>query len=260
MLTVDLRCTRCHKTFPANLDVYRSLNYDTLPKRCPACSDEIQGRPDIVLDRQTLYEVVCRVDGSFARLFARATEFRPLPTDDPSRRLTVKGSDYGASWSGRIDIFSHVWPVKTGAVVTLSYNQVRRRTWYVEKKIQTCGFRGYVVGRTTSRRVPPNYIPADGESEVKEREEENTYVLLTQTLYSTSSALQRDNMPVLMWLEAYSKTTLKGFGRQFHRRIEGVPLWHLDVSGGVRSGRLGTHAMLAVCDPLDPVKVTGTDD
>lgn len=260
MITLRMSCTKCTSEFTVNLDVYRSVNIDTLPKRCPTCLDKIQTRPDVVLERGTIEEFVCRVHPTAATLLANAVEFQPLPTDKPSRRLIIKGERYGASWRGRIDVFSHVWPISSGDVVTLAYNFTRRQVWCVSRQIKACGYLGYVVERSKSYRVLAGHVPEPGESEVMEREETNEYVLLTRTLASTTSALQRDALPVLCWIEAYSKTTLKGLGNQFHRRIVGNPLWSLSVDGGCRSGRYGTHGMLAVVDPMDPVTVIGTGD
>lgn len=257
MLTINLHCTRCEKQFQVALDVYRTLEFSTLPKRCPTCCDEIQGRPDVVLDRTTISEYICRVDQSFARFFDRAIEFKPIPTDSGSRRLTLKGSDYGAQWSGRVDLYSHLWPVSAGDVVTVTHNAVKRRVWYVKTERRTVfDTRTW----TTTRRVPQSYSPIAGESEVGQREEVNEYLLLSRNLDSTAAMLQRDALPTLCFLEAYSKETLKGLGRQFRRRIEGEPLAAWSVSGGCRSGRYGTHAMIAVVDPLDPLHVVGVGD
>jgi hypothetical protein len=60
--------------------------------------------------------------------------------------------------------------------------------------------------------------------------------------------LRKNGMPRLVWVTAPYKTTLKGYGRQYAYALKGSPLWAQRVSGGYRSGRAGTSAILALVD------------
>lgn len=260
MLVVSLKCTKCGKEHPVNIDIYRSMEFGNLPKKCPECNDVIQQRPDIVLERRELSTYTVKIDKSFVDLFNKAEKFQPLPTDIPTYRLVKKGSEYGASWSGRIDIYSHVWPVTEDMTCEFSYMSCTRKVWIVTKTRRGPGNGGYVHDISETRRVHRGYVPVDGEGPLSERTETNEYVVLTPTVGSASAALQRDALPHLVWCTAHTKTTLKGFGRQFHAHIVGDPLWSWSVSGACRSRRYDTHGMLAVVDPIHPLRVVVTGD
>jgi len=49
-------------------------------------------------------------------------------------------------------------------------------------------------------------------------------------------------------------------GRQYHGLISGNPLWHMEISGGVRSGRERMTAWLALVDINHRVSVRTTGD
>lgn len=65
----------------------------------------------------------------------------------------------------------------------------------------------------------------------------------------------------LEWHSAYSKTTLKGLGRQYKREIvySAEPLFVKTISGGVRSGRASTTAELSITHLDTYIEVRETD-
>lgn len=254
-LTVGLTCSQCGSTFQVSLASYDAMGITSLPRRCPTCADVRQHRPQVVLARQELWADDIKVGRSAAELLRGLAEFRPRDSDKPCWRLVVKGDRYGASWSGRIDVYSHVEPVRLGAgeVVHLAHMEVRHRVW-VQPWTRPTMEHGTASGY---RRVPPPGAETEtapvatrsGETlgEPEEREETSQYVAL---LPSSSGS---DPAGTLVWATARTKTTIKGLGRQYYAALEGSPLWSLRVSGGVRSGRESTDAILAVVEEGNPL-------
>lgn len=237
MLTIDLRCMTCQNVFPISVAHYQAFNFQSLPKMCPACKDRQQRRPDIVLSRTVIWEGTAKLDHSVVALLATASEYRPFTKDKPSRRLTIKGEMYGAEWRGRIDLWSQVWPLAYGMSVQVVHNSVKRQVW-VLPEVRTVASSQV----ETFRRCEP------GTAGAIEREEVNEYVVLLPAF--------SDEENWLVWAVARSKTTLKGFGNQYHSEFSGSPLWFQEISGGVRSGReYGVGRLAVVCDD-DPLVVT----
>lgn len=231
-LIVSIRCSECSSVFPISLDEYRAMGMNALPKACPKCLDIRQERPDVTIDRKEIFSVLCRVSslpGEWQRV--------ERPNDFPGWRQIVKGQRFGASWSGRIDLWTiAVEPPRTGDVVYLREMEVTKKVamaFWERATLEHGTVSGY-------RQVP---LGTGGDV----IEEERRYIRL-------DPAPERDpGKKELVWTTAYTKTTLKGLGRRFHAHLEGNPLWYQYVSGGVRSGRLGTEAWLAVVDPDHPV-------
>lgn len=240
-----------YQTVAWPLDHHRQLGFlPQLPKACPACIDRRQQRPDVVLERVTLWETVCRVDASVTALCARMSEWRPSQKDVASHRLVLKGSDYGVCWSGRIDLWSQLWPVEAGALVRLCHNQARRQVWVLPEERTIAGMTLDARRVTTYRRCLP------GTEGAEQREDVNEYVVLLPA----PEGVTDDDALAMVWAEARSKTTLKGFGAQYHRWIEGQPLWSQSISGGCRSGRIDVVGMLAVVYADDPLRIVGSGD
>lgn len=252
MLTVELTCTRCHESFKASVDHYRVLNYDRLPNRCPKCCDELQERPDIVLERRTLQEFTCIVDESMACVLSTMEKHQPLDTDTPSYRFTRRGRDYGTIASGRIDLYGLEKIPSIGDVITFAHQECHRRVWYIERARWIAGMTLDARQVTITRRVGKDHVLKEGERGPFERLETNEYYVMLPTNQEASPVLPR-----LCWLSCYSKTTLKGFGAQYSYKIVGKPLFSVSIDGGVRSGRAYTHSMLAIVDPADPLKIVG---
>lgn len=160
------------------------------------------------------------------------------PNDFPGWRMVVKGQRFGATWSGRIDLWTVAQePPKVGDVVYLREMEVIKRVAKARWERATLEH-GTVSGH---RQVP---LGTEG---AEEYEEEREYIRLDPA--PDREPRERE----LVWVQAYTKTTIKGFGRQYHAHLEGSPLWHQEVSGGVRSGRAYTQAWLAVVDPDHPI-------
>lgn len=188
--------------------------------RCPTCLDKAQHRPTVVVERVALSEpLLCVVESLPGGLQqARADGKR----DVPFWKLVVKGSDFGARWNGRIDIFSRENIVSGDVVLLTEMKSVHRR---------------------------------DGDGgEVIERRK---YVRLDK---ADASEVDVAALPRLVWRVANTKTTLKGYGRQYCNKLDGSPLWERRVSGGVRSGRMYTVAALAVVDDDHPLSVLNVFD
>ncbi len=159
-LTVGLTCSQCGSTFQVSLASYDAMGITSLPRRCPTCADVRQHRPQVVLARQELWADDIKVGRSAAELLRGLAEFRPRDSDKPCWRLVVKGDRYGASWSGRIDVYSHVEPVRLGAgeVVHLAHMEVRHRVWVQPRTRPTMehgtasGYRPSVNPRSGRRR------------------------------------------------------------------------------------------------------------
>jgi hypothetical protein len=239
-LALHLTCQECGEDFAFSPRQYVHLGLPEWPKRCPACLDRAQGRPDITLAREELFRACVRIDSLPAGEWVKSTA---MPVADGERqpwRLTVKGSRYGADWNGRIDLFSHLpVPPEPGNFVTLVAMRVTKRVAKRAWARQTLEH-GTVYGE---RQVP---LAEDGQG-VRQVEEVRTYVRLDPPMPGGSGGRQ------LVWAEARTKTTIKGLGRQYHAELGGDPIWFHEVRGGYRSGRAHTTARLAVVSAERPM-------
>lgn len=224
-------CRRCGKLF---------LYYTkTKPRFCPTCMDVVQQRPSVVQQRESLalWEGI-----QIVSLPDKWQEFVAQEGDAPCYRMTVKGSRYGASWNGRIDIFAES-PFEKGDIVDIREMRVvhRVKAVYTEKRT--------IYGGTVTLRREVPLQSKEGKEELAER----------RYLYFTKSQLGEPKA-FLVWAECCTKTTLKGFGRQYWCRAEDRALKSWSIFGGYRSGRAYTHAYLAIVDPEHPLILTGTGD
>lgn len=238
---LKLVCQRCGKEFPVSPDHFMRLGFKHLPKRCPTCNDEIQRRPSVVAERKILnvydgVEVVSLPPAPW-----RETE--GYKKDIPAFRLTVKGSRYGASWSGRIDLFAPTLP-QAGDVVSVREMEVKHLIKVRREQRDTLEH-GKV---TVEKELPVTADDPDAEEVIRVRR----YLVLEPF---DGPAICR-----LVWAEADTKTTLKGFGRQYWAEIKGAPIASWLVSGGVRSGRAHTTGALAIVDQDHPLYVITEGD
>ena len=221
-------CEGCGKPFTQFIG-------ENVAKLCATCKDIAQGRPSVVIRRQ-LIEVIQGVKVVSLPL-DEWEEYVAYPSegDTPVWRQVFKGREFGAEWAGRIDIYTP-WQggVREGDVVRLRHMKALHKI----RKVIEEGRHGDPI-----ERVVP--ITSD---EGKEAIEEHEYIVLEPIQALTSEAKYE-----LHWVKAYSKTTLKGYGRQYRACLDGDPLWKKEVSGGVRSGRAHTTAWLAVVDQEHPV-------
>lgn len=238
-LLIRLICSVCGAEFEMNPASYAALGLGSLPKTCPACKDREQYRAAVVLNRRELFAAVVKLGQSVMDLLRHAEVFQPSPRDIPAWRLIVKGRSFGADWQGRIDVYLHVDPkaLSVGQLVRLAHMESRSKVWV--KRWQ----RGTLEHGTISgyRRCGPKDEGAE------EREEVTQYVTILPAPDSAEPG------GTLVWAQAYSKTTLKGFGRQYAARLEGSPLWQMSVYGAARSGRFHTDARLAIVEEGNPL-------
>lgn len=225
-------CQECAKPF-AHFTLRRI-------QMCPTCADVAQGRTSVVVERLVLqsfdYVRVTSLPGEWEKFVA-------ADGDSPVWRITVKGSEFGAAWQGRIDLYTP-WEggVRVGDVVRVRHMRATHkvRTIYTDRATRH--------GVVTHRAVLP-ITDTIGEEELERHE----YVVLEPQHVT-------DYRHELVWVTAHTKTTLKGFGRQYWAHVGGTPLWQMNVMGGYRSGRAHTHGILAVVDDKHPLVVTGTGD
>lgn len=248
MLTIDLECSECHQQFKVSAAHFAALGFKGLPRACPACNDRQQERPEITLHRETLWNGVVRVGQSFGGVSRHMEPWEARPGDTPVYRALLKGSFYGADWSGRIDVYSHVPPdaLVPGAIVLLAHNRVRKEVWSLATERPTMEH-GVVEIR---RRVAP------GTEGAEKRIEEDSYVTIVPLAADVEPP---PPVGTLVFVRARTKTTIKGFGRQYWAHIEGMPVWSVEVSGGYRSGRASTRAMLAVQADDAPIAVVHSE-
>ena len=229
-------CKNCGKFF-----VYypQDLQSGTPPKRCSRCKDVQQGRPSVVERRRKVnfYDAV--------KVKSLPGEWKKVSTgfdeDVSSFRIIFKGKEFGASWNGRIDIYSSR-PIKSGEVVNIREMEVVHR---VRIKIETR--RTLEHGEVSIEKEVPLFS-AEGKEESRTRR------------YLVFEPVDSEPKAHLVWVTAHTKTTLKGLGRQYWSKVTGAPITRWAVSGGARSERFHTDGVLAVVDEEHPIVVTTTGD
>ncbi|MBD0265535.1 MAG: hypothetical protein ICV78_23295 [Tolypothrix sp. Co-bin9] len=182
--------------------------------RCPQCSDVQQRRPSVVQERNLVYQQICKLE-SLPKAWER---FQASQKDAGCWKIELRGGDWGASWLGRVDIYSlDLIPPAPGQIVLF-------------EELES----------------------------VHKINQQNALVLEKRKYVRISAAgmqLVSEDSPRLIWLQARSKTTLKGVGRQYRYDIVGSPLWEWRVKGGVRSGRSWIEGALAIVDNDHPLIV-----
>jgi len=237
-------CEECGKMFifyPAHLP-----DPETPPRRCPRCQDIRQARPSVVEERRELatfgpVEVV-NLPGEWGEYHTG------VEGDYPRYRIDIKGQAYGASWNGRIVIYAP-HPVAPGEVVTIREMEATHR--FREEAVEVVHVQKTVDDPPTHWEVHPHSVTsAEGEEALRTRR----YLVLEPAPAGTEPKGK------LVWATAYTKTTLKGFGRQYWAKVGGNPIVQWAVTGGYRSGRASTTGVLAVVDSDHPLTVEVTGD
>lgn len=235
---VKLECQKCGREFTFSPQHFAVLGFKHMPKRCPACADVIQSRPSVVQERKLL-NVYDKVE--VVSLPCRWEEYKGSAKDVPSLRMTVKGSRYGASWEGRIDIFAPQ-PFAAGDIVSVREMEVTHLVKVVTSSRDTL-HHGVV---TTQKEVPLSF--QEGDEVIRTRK----YLVLEPCEGPATCRL--------VWATARTKTTLKGLGRQYRAKVQGAPIASWAIRGGVRSGRAHTVGVLAIVSKDHPLVVTTTGD
>ena len=241
MLTVTLKCSVCSKDFNFAPTSYDIMGLRAMPKRCPACNDERQGRPSICVERICVYSEIVKVGVSAVELLQKMWLMEKEDqhfesTDFQCWSLAVKGGWFGASWQGRIQLFSYIDPqlIVPGSHLHLREMVSKKKAWV--------------------KKEDENIRLAWGDVEGKESVVEDSYIVIEPLAGADPKLL-------LVWAEAHTKTTIKGFGRQYHSHLSGGPtVWEKRVHGECRSGRYGADAALAIVDPSATLVVVHQED
>lgn len=182
------------------------------------------------------------------------------PGDSSHYKIVIKGNEYGASWSGRIDIFAPE-PFKQGDVV----NVREMCSKHLVRVVSKGGYRTFHDGTPyekdeevpITQDVQPVTNPEEPQKgdivKVRDVIRERRYLVLGRS----------DAAPAckLVWATARTKTTLKGFGRQYWASANTeacITSWM--VSGGVRSGRAHTTGVMAIVNEEHPLYIEKTGD
>jgi len=234
-------CQSCGEEFPVSPEHFARLGFRILPKRCPKCVDLSQRRPSVVVERRLLnvydgVELVSLPPGEWQ-------DVKAWEKDVPAFKLTIKGSRYGASWSGRIDLFAPVLP-QAGDIVSVREMEVKHLI-KVRREQRGTLEHGKV---TVEKELPITADDPEAEDVIRVRR------------YLTIEPFDGEPTSKLVWAEARTKTTLKGFGRQYWARVEGAPIASWKVKGGYRSGRAYTVGVLAIVDSDHPLYVITEGD
>jgi len=157
-------------------------------------------------------------------------------------KIDVSGRRYGASWRGRIVIYADK-PYEVGDVVRIREMEAvhKVKAVYTEKAT--------IYGGTVTLRKEVPLSSKEGVEELARR----PYLVF-------EDASSDEPQAFLVWAEARTKTTLKGFGRQYRASIIDKSLKSWDIYGGYRSGRAYTEAVLAIVDSEHPVIVQSRGD
>ena len=222
--------------------------------RCPECADVRQHRPSAVKERTVVIEpIMCVIES----LPGEWQQFATGQHDDQSCvRMIVKGDRYGVAWNGRCDIYAHA-VFQPGDVVWLTELEVIHRVKVVEERRSTSTFTqlaGGPVAKIVQNKVPLWY-KQDGEEIIETRR----YVRL-DNVCDDEMPENLAVLPRLIWVEAHSKTTIKGFGRQYGNQLRGAPLWEKRISGGCRTGRIHSEGALALVDAEHPLELVNLFD
>jgi len=228
------KCKACNKHF---------LYYtETKPKYCPKCFDEIQQRPSVVVSRKCVWKQEGVKILSFPK--GKWEDFNSgFKGDYGCYKIIIKGNGYGASWSGRIDIFADN-KYKEGDIIDIREMEVQHKT-----KVKSM-LKNTIYGMTVVKyeHIPLNSI------------EEGEIVVNTRRYLYFSKSNKQESGKYLIWDEARTKTTLSGLGRQYYAEIQDDSLKSWTVRGGYRSGRAYTVGILAVVDKRHPVIIRGVGD
>jgi len=214
----------------------------TPQKRCPICTDQKQARPSIVQKR----ELLNYYDG--VEIVSLPSKWEHMPPkgvrDDSFFKMTIKGSQYGADWLGRIDIFASE-PFKKEDVISIREMEVKHEIKIKKKTRQTMKYGTVEI----EEEFPVTTAENDVESIIRSRR---------YLRFERSEEFQTSHM---VYATAYTKITLKGLGRQFRAVVEDetcIASWI--IYGGVRSGRAHTTGILAIVSPDHPLMITKTGD
>lgn len=283
-MRIKLECPECSNEFVISTEQWKVLGLNQLPKRCPQCADVAQRRRpwDTVVERELLDE------WRAVKIAIPSEWFERLPAqrrnDRPFVRATVKGDrGQGVSWTGRIDIYDfrsggpgsigdvrlmHV--TKKAGKPTLIGCAERRERLADELEAdarETMAETGSpepdsnVSARVAELRTEAHDMRSRVTSEMEGQiaREGALFHRDYQYLVIEDSEFEEPTS-ALVFARADYKTTLKGFGRQYHATLDvGEALWSVRLSSSCRSGRYGSEMAVAIVGEA-PVVARTTGD
>lgn len=227
-------CVSCGKSFSWSRQWYKERGLQVPPLTCPTCADLKQAKSahHTVKDRECLQEFSC-VDVSQA---VSSLPFKIIDEQDgrklhhPYRRATVKGSRFGASWSGRIDVFDQ----RQDPTNPLARVRVMRTEHEAGAKMQGKKVEG------------PNYPWYSVSYYEWEHSDTWEYVVLDEPQGGEATA------------RLVFTTAIQKWNRD--DRIGGDPIWQRRCSGSSRTGKHSGQAVLAIVDGEHPLTSTRVHD
>lgn len=240
MLQESRICSDCDKEFAA------VMHKGVWTRRCPTCADIAQRRPSVCRSRTTIYGPTTCVIESLPGEWEKFTTGQHR--DEYVWKISVKGREFGAQWNGRVDIYARQ-PFVIGKVVDLVEIEAVHSVLATRTEQATSGFTQAKGGPAvvTHREVvaPREHLHQQVEDASAELET-HRYIRLQQPAPAVAhgrEAMAKDDLPRLVWRVAHSKTTIKGFGRQYGAHLDGDPLCRGHGAGGRRAS-LGDRAGL----------------
>lgn len=230
----------------------------TPPKLCPPCKDKFQARPSIVQSREMLH----LFEG--VQIESLPAEWQEVPAqhhgDGNHFKMVIKGDQYGASWSGRIDIFASE-AFKAGDVVNVREMCSKHLVRVVEKG----GYRTFHEGipYTKKEEIPitETVQPATNPDEANKGDIVKVEDVIRERRYFVFEKSEAKPTYKLVYAIAHTKTTLKGLGRQYWAEANTdacIASWTID--GGMRSGRAHTTGVMAIVNEEHPFYIKKTGD
>jgi len=153
----------------------------------------------------------------------------------------ITGADYGVSWDGRINIYSHLH----------GKPQEWENAWFVDVLLtRRVKIRQDVDANSPNIDTIPVRVALDDQGD--EEIAHDRYILLYPTHKDPEGNLSLHQMEM--------KTTLQGFGRQYGYHIHDNSLWSKSVMGGYRSGRAHIKKVLVIDRPGQEFKAIKIED
>lgn len=257
-------CGVCHGEFVAY-----EMEDGRMPTACQKCNSLLKARHPGVVEGRKCLEVYRSV-----KVVTDLPAWKIITTKTGDCFKTdIMGRQGGASWRGRIVIWARGFgetPPKTG-----DYVNVRLMESTIRPKRKTIGRKLDKLSGPISKQAwdlarsqvvegsDMDSLVAEAKREVEERFAEElgrleTHVYVVLEPATPDEELTEDERKanlMLVFANAYSKTTLKGLGRQFHANLETENVVSVlgRAYGGARSGRFGTDYVLAVVSPDHPL-------